>query len=259
MLTSIDYEGPAVEHLHRFLHFSAQAIEDLLPIVQQRLGLREVLSPNNQLRLQQDIQQEAGQRYLQQISSTLMPHLGRAATSVNVNTGSDNIVSQTHRRDSGVVTSGLTSPTLEATQVNLEVTHSHKTPERMTPALDQSPPSLARTSNVDSSTQSDSQMQGDPAIHQNRQTTFGPASGSGPGVVRPSTPRNFEKAPQYFHSINKEQPYEPLDWCPDIGLDWEAEIDAAGGFDQEDTLTKDPDGTSLGCVGDGYDLLELSI
>lgn len=42
MLTgSIDYEGPAFEHLHQFLHFSAQIIRDLLPAVQQRLGLQD--------------------------------------------------------------------------------------------------------------------------------------------------------------------------------------------------------------------------
>jgi hypothetical protein len=72
-----DYEGPAAEHLHRFLRFTEQEMPRLLPILQSRLGSQDFSSWSYQLRLQQEIQQEAGRLFLGYISDTVMPHLGQ--------------------------------------------------------------------------------------------------------------------------------------------------------------------------------------
>ncbi|KAL9105813.1 MAG: hypothetical protein Q9227_009069 [Pyrenula ochraceoflavens] len=61
------YEGPAAQNMSRFLNFSRPAIRDLLPKVQQRLGLEEVLPSHDLVRLGEEILQEATQLYLSQI------------------------------------------------------------------------------------------------------------------------------------------------------------------------------------------------
>lgn len=74
-----DYEGPDAEALDRFNRFNQYCIQimpEILPIVQQRLEMQEVL-PNDAL-IQQESQQEASQRYLQHIRDMEMPHLPRS-------------------------------------------------------------------------------------------------------------------------------------------------------------------------------------
>ncbi|OAL31626.1 hypothetical protein AYO20_08169 [Fonsecaea nubica] len=71
------YEGPAAEHLRQFLLFSERALGQLIPAVQERTGLLTPLTPDGQERLLQEIQQEAGQRYLQHIAHRSMPRLCR--------------------------------------------------------------------------------------------------------------------------------------------------------------------------------------
>ncbi|KAL9620113.1 MAG: hypothetical protein Q9160_005319 [Pyrenula sp. 1 TL-2023] len=73
---AIDYEGSAAEVLNQFDRFCTQVMPEILPIVQQRLGLLEPLP--NDLLLQQEIQQEASQRYSQYIRNAVMPRLPRS-------------------------------------------------------------------------------------------------------------------------------------------------------------------------------------
>lgn len=72
------YEGPAAQHMGRFLRFSRPAIRDLLPEVQQRLGLEGALQGHNLVRLMEEILQDATQRYLQQLTGLGAFQIGQA-------------------------------------------------------------------------------------------------------------------------------------------------------------------------------------
>jgi hypothetical protein len=249
LTSSTDYEGPAAEHLRRFLHFSEQTLEALLPVVQQRLGLQGALSPNSQLQLQQEIQQEAGQRYLQHIANSSMPHLGRPPPAIDANMGSNasqNPISQTDPSDSGGVPSRPVSATPDPKPVNVQVAPYSGSASSMTTASEISSPSFPRTPIVGLSTQLDSQTQGG-QLHPKRQTMFGSTFGDGPGTVRLGAPsQNYGGDVQSPHSLDNEQLGDPLVWLPPFDFDWEGEINAAAAFDCEHPLTKDLNDTSMG-------------
>ncbi|KAL9620220.1 MAG: hypothetical protein Q9160_005229 [Pyrenula sp. 1 TL-2023] len=72
------YEGPAAQHMGRFLRFSRPAIRDLLPVVQRRLGLDWVLPGHHLVRLMEEILEDATQRYLQQLTGLGAFQIGQA-------------------------------------------------------------------------------------------------------------------------------------------------------------------------------------
>jgi hypothetical protein len=250
LTSSTDYEGPAAEHLRRFLHFSEQVLEELLPVVQQRLGLQEALSSTSQIRLQQEIQQEAGQRYLQHIASSSMPHLGRPLPKIDANTdstASQNPVSQTDPSDSGGVPSRSVTATPDPQRVNLQVAPASESTSSMTTASNISSPIFPPTPTISLSTQLDSQTRGG-QLHPNRQTIFALAFGGGPGTAGLGAPsQNFTGDVQSLHFLNNEQLGDPLVWPPGFDFDWEGEIDAATASDCELPLTKDLNDNSMGC------------
>lgn len=181
----------------------------------------------------------------------LMPHLGRPLTGPNANTGSNNMVSQTDPLESGAVTSRSILSTPEAMQASLDVAQPDESAGSMTTASDRSSPSFIRTPIIDSSTQADSLMQGDQALHRIRSTTFCLASEDELGIAGLNTAQDFETATQSFQSLNNEQLCEPIDWPPDLEIDWETELDAAVTFDWEHSPRKDTNETSLEDVGGG--------
>ena len=208
-----DYEGPAYEHLQRFLHFSAQVMGELLPAVQQRLGLEGSLSQNNQLRIQQDIQQEAGQRYLQNISSAMMPRLGDLPSFPNETISGGSTALRSDPASRPLAASSATS-TLSEMQESQGRPGSQMTIASMTVSSSPSSTSFTQTPMTDISMQLGSQPYGSQQSHLNTPMLSSYLRENGAGTAREVT-QTLESASQF------------CDWLDlPAEFDWDAEFDA---------------------------------
>ena len=207
------------------MHFSTPLIEDLLPVVQRRLGLQDPVSHSNQLRLQQDILQEASQRYLQHISSVIMPHLGQPSMAVERNPTREDTIPRADTVPQ-LVASESDLPTLEVGEALREESHSHGTTESTKTSTDHSSPVLTQMAAIPNSGQGNAPTEG------HRRSP----------VIPPTAPEfavndeqdtqssgeilDFESTLRSFQNLRSEQLRAPLDLPVNFGdIDWDAELD----------------------------------
>ena len=202
-------------------------IGDLLPVAQQRLGFEAILSQDGHVRLQQDIQQEAGQRYLQHTSSMSMPRLGQHPASHHDTTSGSNTVSQVDSFPI-VMASRPVFLTHEAMQDNNDLPHSREMPESMTASSigsARSPPST-HTPATDLSIHVDAQMQASQQSYTNAQTDSSLRTKDELGDTRGAMTQTFEDSSQLSLDPSNEHFRDPFDPVANLDFDWEAEINA---------------------------------
>ena len=226
LIRQADYHGPAFEHLHRFLHFSAQVTGDLLPAVQQRLGMEELTSQDGRLRLQQDIQQEAGERYLQHIFGIVMPHLGHRSTHLNGSIENANAITEPDVNDELAISQSII-PTLNQRERNQATMNSHSTTESSIVSLNRSSPSLIQTPLTSNSSQTDVHTPSNQQPHPIMQTDLGLPTEDIDRISGGNIAHGSEDIQQLFHNLTSEQLREPFEIPIDFNIDWDAEINAA--------------------------------
>ena len=153
LTTLLDYEGPAAELLHRFMHFSAQSLPHLLPVVQQRVSNRNNVSQDSHsqtYQIYQEIQQEAGRMYLQRMldAESRMPQLGLRSDELDEGVVEDSVGLQ--RGAANLRRSAFSSPPRlsedsEALGQVLPASHSDAVSGSMVTSLDDSSPGASQT------------------------------------------------------------------------------------------------------------------
>ncbi|KKY18896.1 putative apses transcription factor [Phaeomoniella chlamydospora] len=175
-----------------------------------RLRLGPALSQEDDLQLQQEVQQEAGQCYLEHIFSKSMPHLGHPRVA-NIDPVSNN------RAGPSDDASNTRWTTLIARDsVNAHTTDPAEHGASLDIASNTSSSSIPQTPTARQGCQQGSRIVADQLVHTDRQTVSGVEAASDLTISELENLRNTEDTNHPISFINDG----------DLGLDWNPEVDA---------------------------------
>lgn len=161
----------------------------MIPAVQNRLGFHSVLSRSSQLRLVQEIQQEAGRQYLRHIADSKMPHLGHSVLDMNRNASCGvkvESISQSSTSLRTVTPCSSEGTVFEEPRTTPQLGPAHIKVDSLGITSDTVSPSLLSTPiahpNMDTSLQSH-----DAQFRHDRSEVWGIEGGEGSNIAEPST------------------------------------------------------------------------
>jgi len=132
------------EHLEQFLRFSYGVVGDLWAAVQRRADAPALADPADMISIYHDILQQAGQRYLERMTSSAMPILGRLRQDEEASvSGAAPLDRQSHPAEECPQRPGCHGTA--GGPPNIATTESEDTGSSLTTASDISSPTLPKT------------------------------------------------------------------------------------------------------------------